>query len=283
MLTFPIETRIFFKNDGNTPLGRITMAGTLRHERGIARRPLRVLGSYAVVYILEGGGDYRDTNGYRQRVGAGDLIFIFPELAHRYGPRPDEYWAEIYAVFDGPLFELWRAQNLLDAQRPIRHIEPLEQWGNALESVLTDPRPATAAERTVALVRFAEVLTALVTADVETPEQRGEELWVARARTLLEANLERPVTLADIADEVGVPEQTFRKRFQQRVGMSPIRYRTARRMEAARAMLQQGHLSNKEIAASLGFTDAFHFSKQFRQHTGLSPRVFVQRQRDEQA
>jgi len=246
------------------------------------RRVMRVLGSYAIVFILEGGGLYRDANGYRQRVESGDLILIVPELAHKYGPGPNEFWGEIYAVFDGAAFDFWRERKLLDAQRPVRRLGNAAHWGSRLEAVLAEHRPATGGDRTVAIARFLEVLTEMVTTGLDAESQPGEELWIARARTLLESNLERPVKLAVIAAEVGVPEQTFRKRFLQRVGVSPIRYRSARRLEAARTMLQQGHLSNKEIAASLGFTDAFHFSKQFRAYTGLAPRTFVEQLRNEQ-
>ncbi len=39
-------------------------------------------------------------------------------------------------------------------------------------------------------------------------------------------------------------------------------------------MLEHTHLSNKEVAEALGFSDAFHFSRRFKQMTGTAPRAF---------
>ena len=42
----------------------------------------------------------------------GYLIFVFPDLAHRYGPGPDETWTEMYLVFNGPVFALCASQTM---------------------------------------------------------------------------------------------------------------------------------------------------------------------------
>jgi AraC-like DNA-binding protein len=51
-------------------------------------------------------------------------------------------------------------------------------------------------------------------------------------------------------------------------------YRAIRRIDAACAMLQQPGPTMRDIAASLGFSDEFHFSRRFKQITGMSPREF---------
>ena len=75
--------------------GGITLAGTLYHSPGCPGNPFRVLGSYAVVLLLEGQGGYEDANGFRRPVAAGDMLLLFPELGHRYGPRRRQFWNEI--------------------------------------------------------------------------------------------------------------------------------------------------------------------------------------------
>lgn len=99
------ESSVLSRHVVRSPLGRITLAGFIRNGRGIPTRPLRVLGSYAIVYLVDGGGRFRDANGLSLAVEPGDLLLIFPELGHSYGPVGRSHWSELYLVFDGPVFD----------------------------------------------------------------------------------------------------------------------------------------------------------------------------------
>src|SRR6476659_7974697 len=134
-----IETRLLFRNDARTPLGRLTAAGFIRNSAGVGATAMRVLGSYAIVLLLEGSGRYQDANGYQQRVQAGDMLMVFPELAHRYGPGAGEFWNEFYVVFNGPVFDLWRQVGLLNPAQAIQQLEPIRDWLAWLEEMLCEP------------------------------------------------------------------------------------------------------------------------------------------------
>jgi AraC-like DNA-binding protein len=287
------ETKVLFRNHVKTPLGRLRLAGYIKNSPGVPAHaapgssaysrkgspahPMRVLGSYVVVYLLEGSGFYRDANWYFQPVRAGDLILVFPELAHRYGPGPGEQWGEFYLEFDGPVFDLWHEVGLLDVTRPVHHLEPIDYWLGRFKAIAEAPRPVNLAGRIGEVYRFLGILTEFLASDSVEAVEMPDMWWLSRARSLLETHLNRDVDLAQIARQVGLSYASFRKRFQQHTGVSPARYRATRRIDAACELLQHTRMTSKEVAKSLGFSDEFYFSKRFKQITGMTPRAFRQR------
>jgi AraC-like DNA-binding protein len=102
---------------------------------------------------------------------------------------------------------------------------------------------------------------------------------LTRARALLEGAPSSPVDLHEVARQVGMTYDQFRKWFTHAVGISPGRYRSQRLMEAACRMLADTDLNQAWIAQELGFSDEYHFSRRFSQMMGQSPRQFRQHAR----
>lgn len=251
-----------------SPLGRLTLAGQIRQGRGVnPTPPWRVYGSYAVVYVLSGRGEYRDANGTREEVTAGDLIVVFPELPHTYGPPPGATWDECYLVFEGCVFDLWRQMGILDTRRPVRHLDSSRNWATRLQAAANDTETPS-----VALCRFLTLLTEML--DEEALTDQGEPLWLSEARRALESDLGSEVDLGAVAAQSGLSYENFRKRFAQQVGIAPAQYRSQRRMEAAQDLLRYTEMSCRQIAEMLGFADEFYFSRRFKQHSGQPPRAF---------
>ena len=62
------------------------------------------------------------------------------------------------------------------------------------------------------------------------------------------------------------------KIFKDITGVSPINYLIQIRLTKARQLLEKEEvLTVKEVAKAVGYEDAYHFSKSFKKHFGLSP------------
>ena len=71
----------------------------------------------------------------------------------------------------------------------------------------------------------------------------------------------------------------FRKSFETAFGVSPIRYLHDFRIKKAKDLLLSDYGSIAQVAESVGYNGIYHFSKMFRQYTGLSPTQYVKQSR----
>jgi AraC-like DNA-binding protein len=104
---------------------------------------------------------------------------------------------------------------------------------------------------------------------------------VRRAIDFMRANLDQPITLADIAVASRVPGRTLFKHFREEEGSSPMRYlRNARFSRVREALRQAGpEQSVTDIAIRWGFTHMGRFSAEYRRRFGETPSATLKRRR----
>ena len=84
-------------------------------------------------------------------------------------------------------------------------------------------------------------------------------------------NYNKPITNESLASIIGVSCVYFRKLFTSIMGISPIAYLHEIRIQKAKEMLSSDHGSMADVAQSLGYTNLYDFSRDFKKRTGLSP------------
>jgi AraC-like DNA-binding protein len=82
------------------------------------------------------------------------------------------------------------------------------------------------------------------------------------------------VRLSDLAQVANTTPETLCRMFKKSMDLSPIEYTKLARLARAANSLRRTSQSLKEIALSLGFCDAFHLSRSFKEIYGLSPKAF---------
>jgi AraC-like DNA-binding protein len=263
-----------------TAAGDLQLAGLLDNVAGIDPAAMRVLGSYALVLMVEGQGYYRDGRGTQRELGPGDVVMVFPDIAHAYGPRSGRDWTQVYYVFAGAQFDLWRRAGLLHPDRPVWSVGAPEYWRQRLAAVLKGEPLEGPGAALRAFGRFLDVLTEMIATDREGAREPVREAWVETSLRLLGyRTADGWLTPQEVARRVGLNYENFRKRFAGITGESPGHYRKRRRLDWACAAIYQGGHTIKQIADELGFCDVFHFSKAFKQIVGTTPSEYRRRVR----
>jgi transcriptional regulator GlxA family with amidase domain len=94
---------------------------------------------------------------------------------------------------------------------------------------------------------------------------------VRKAMHFMEQQLDHPPTLSALARYVGVSARQLERTFSSEVGMSPMRMHRIMRLNYGRWMIDNRVDRITQIALDCGFSDAAHFSREFRSHFGVTP------------
>lgn len=82
------------------------------------------------------------------------------------------------------------------------------------------------------------------------------------------------IVIPELARSVGLSVSQFERKFKSQFGMTPTRFITVARLNAARAMLAQGVESLGAVALSCGFYDQSQFSRLFKRETGINAKEY---------
>lgn len=87
----------------------------------------------------------------------------------------------------------------------------------------------------------------------------------------MEANLEDPISPAQLASDAGMSTRQLERLFRRYLNRSPKRYYMETRLARARNLLMQTEMSIIEVALASGFSSPSHFSKCYRALYGSTP------------
>ena len=101
----------------------------------------------------------------------------------------------------------------------------------------------------------------------------GERPRLSGAVALMEANIEEPLEIDDLARLVGVSRRQLERLFHDHLGTTLTRYYLRLRLEQARRLLRQSEHSITEIALECGFNSLSYFGARYHTLFGCPPRA----------
>jgi len=100
---------------------------------------------------------------------------------------------------------------------------------------------------------------------------------LTEAVTLMEANIEEPLSTDEIAQLAGISRRQLERLFKQYLGSLPSRYYLELRLKRARQLLRDTNHSIVQVGLMCGFSSGSHFSTAFGALFGNTPREERQR------
>ncbi|MGH1543517.1 MAG: GlxA family transcriptional regulator [Arenicella sp.] len=87
----------------------------------------------------------------------------------------------------------------------------------------------------------------------------------------MEETLDNPLSTKELADHAYISVRQLERLFSRHLGHSPSHYYLRLRLERARQLLRESHLSIQEISVACGFNSGAHFARSYRKLFDLSP------------
>lgn len=91
------------------------------------------------------------------------------------------------------------------------------------------------------------------------------------AMTIMEANVETPLSMRQIAEQTGISRRQLERLFCTHVGHPPLRHYLRIRVDHAKRLIEGTRMPIIDIAVACGFISSSHFSKCFRTVYGITP------------
>jgi len=104
-----------------------------------------------------------------------------------------------------------------------------------------------------------------------------DDAIIARCQAWIADHYMEPAPVAALVRQSGLPERSFKRRFAEATGMSPLDYVHTLRIEEAKQMLEAGDSPIEAVANEVGYEDAAFFARLFRRKVMLTPAQYRKR------
>jgi AraC-like DNA-binding protein len=162
---------------------------------------------------------------------------------------------------------------------------PESEWvASSFRFAAQEVAAARAGSETV-LARLSELLFIEAVRDYLAALPPAQKGWLAglrdpaigRALALMHARLADPWTAEQLAAEALLSRSAFAERFTTLVGVPPMSYLTAWRMQVAAQSLRETRRSVAQVAEAVGYESEAAFARAFKREMGVSPGEYRRR------
>jgi AraC family transcriptional regulator, arabinose operon regulatory protein len=219
-------------------------------------------------------------DGGQRTMSEGDTVVWAPGTPHDFGCRGDVDWELVWAHFRPP--EQWH--DWLTWPSVAAGITRIPAPPERLRSRMSDALLEMDGYARSALYRSDDLAQnalerALLWLDAANPGPQQLDDRIREAVLFVAGNLDQPLTVRRLAEEVHLSPSRFAHVFRMQLGTSPARFIEQRRIERAQGLLESSSLSIGAVARTAGYASQYHFAARFRAIVGMSPSEWRRRTR----
>lgn len=243
---------------------------------------------------IEQGEGIRYVGDSAEVFGTGDMVLLGPDLAHTWisAVRQERQPLRAKVIqFEPSVLQAPAVPEMHEALAPLQELlsRGVRVTGLAharLAAALTHMVDASDLDRVVGLLHILSVLAQqpqdLVPIATATlgGQASAKNTVAARQRRIdrvlewMRANLAQPIAPHQAAQVAHVTPAAFSRFFRREVGKTFAQYLMQLRCTYACVLLRSTRDPVAEVARHSGFCAVSHFNRQFKQHTGLTPRAY---------
>lgn len=235
------------------------------------------ISQYVFIYCYEGKGWYQ-LNGKRYTVNANEYFILPPGIPHSYGSADDSPWTIYWIHFKGKLAPYFSAQcshpieikpgihsrinNRIDMFEEILHTLGM---GYSHENLLY---ACSIFYHYLGTLRYLQQYRGAVQQDSNSTDIIIETIHY------MKENIERKLTLQEIAKHTGYSISRFSSLFSQRTGYSPLSYFNMLKIQQACYLLDFTNIKINQVCYKIGIDDPYYFSRLFNKIMGMPPKEY---------
>lgn len=238
---------------------------------------------YFLIHFIKAGAGRVVIGDTEYHVQAGQMFAFYPNQITYYESDEADPWEYYWIGFDGTQAEaMMREAELTPPQCLVRPIPQAQQVFAALES-----GRQVAMDTNAYLLLLGQLYICLhyliegawdVDADSEIrsrkcPDTLSNE-YVRMVTEFIAHHYAQPITVAEIAERMGLNRNYLTAVFRRHTGRSIKDYLVYYRIERVKVQLQYTRNSIKQAAMSCGFLDPLYFSRLFKERVGVSPQEY---------
>lgn len=236
-----------------------------------------------LAFVLSGKGRYKIDDVFYE-IGEGDLLILNPGTKHQAMSADKENpTTEFFVGFTDVTFPGEQANSIgLPEGSPIIHTtgELRQKLFKICSSMSAENEVCRPGRYFMLKAYLMQMLLLIIREQVEPVELKtgyafesvNKKYVVEQIVSYFEDHYDKKISLDRIAENMYLSPFYISKIFKSETGDTPIRHLINIRLERAKELLEGGFAGSiQEIAARVGYEDAYHFSKLFKKRYGVPP------------